>query len=107
MGLARNPVEGRETPPYHGGEFERTACPPAPVAATRKHDGAGCSLRIACRAVSPRKPDMSQSSDAKCPLNHAAGGGTSNRDWWPNRLRIEVLHQRSHVSNPMDKDFNY
>jgi catalase-peroxidase len=50
---------------------------------------------------------MSQSSNAKCPFHHAAGGGTSNRDWWPNQLRLEILHQRSHLSNPMDEGFDY
>jgi catalase-peroxidase len=50
---------------------------------------------------------MSQSSEAKCPFNHAAGGGTSNRDWWPNQLRLDLLHQHSSKSNPMGKDFNY
>jgi len=44
---------------------------------------------------------MSQSTEAKCPFNHAAGGGTSNRDWWPNQLRIDLLHQHSSKSNPM------
>jgi catalase-peroxidase len=50
---------------------------------------------------------MSQSSEAKCPFNHAAGGGTSNRDWWPNQLRLDLLHQHSSKANPMGKDFNY
>jgi catalase-peroxidase len=36
-----------------------------------------------------------------------AGGGASNQDWWPNRLRIELLHQHSAKSDPMGKDFNY
>jgi catalase-peroxidase len=36
-----------------------------------------------------------------------AGGGASNRDWWPNQLRIDLLHQHSSKSDPMDKDFNY
>lgn len=44
---------------------------------------------------------------AKCPFNHSVGGGTSNRDWWPNQLRVDLLHQHSSKSNPMDKDFNY
>ena len=47
------------------------------------------------------------STEAKCPFNHAAGGGTSNFDWWPNRLKVELLHQHSSKSNPMDEDFNY
>ncbi len=34
-------------------------------------------------------------------------GGTSNRDWWPNQLRLDILHQHSSRSNPMGKDFNY
>ncbi len=51
-------------------------------------------------------------SDAKCPfhggsLKQSAGGGTRNRDWWPNQLKLSVLRQHSSMSNPMDKDFNY
>ncbi len=38
---------------------------------------------------------------------HSAGGGTSNRDWWPNQLKLNILHQHSSLSNPMDEDFNY
>ena len=47
------------------------------------------------------------SSEAKCPFRHAAGGGTSNLDWWPNQLKLDVLHQHSSRSNPMGEDFNY
>ena len=36
-----------------------------------------------------------------------AGRGTSNRDWWPNQLKLEILHQHSSKSNPMGEDFNY
>jgi catalase-peroxidase len=36
-----------------------------------------------------------------------AGGGTTNLDWWPNRLKLEILHQHSSKSNPMGEDFNY
>jgi len=43
----------------------------------------------------------------KCPFHHAGGGGTSNRDWWPNQLRLDLLNQHSSRSNPLDKDFNY
>jgi catalase (peroxidase I) len=35
------------------------------------------------------------------------GSGTSNRDWWPNQLKLELLHQHSSKSNPMGEDFNY
>ena len=45
--------------------------------------------------------------ESKCPVTHAAGRGTSNRDWWPNQLNLKILHQHSSLSNPMDKDFNY
>ncbi|MGF1548809.1 MAG: catalase/peroxidase HPI [Thiotrichales bacterium] len=43
----------------------------------------------------------------KCPFVHPAGAGMSNRDWWPNQLRLEILHQRSPLSDPMGEDFNY
>ena len=46
-------------------------------------------------------------SDEKCPFNHAAGGGTTNRDWWPKQLRLDLLSQHSDKSNPLDKEFNY
>ncbi|MGD0093652.1 MAG: catalase/peroxidase HPI [Planctomycetota bacterium] len=36
-----------------------------------------------------------------------AGGGTTNRDWWPNQLKLDILHQHSAKSNPMGEDFNY
>ncbi|MBL9167760.1 MAG: catalase/peroxidase HPI [Verrucomicrobiales bacterium] len=47
------------------------------------------------------------SSEAKCPFNHTAGGGTANRDWWPNHLKVELLHQHSTKSNPMGEGFDY
>ncbi len=46
-------------------------------------------------------------SESKCPFNHTAGGGTSNQDWWPNQLRLDILRQHSNKSNPMGEDFNY
>jgi hypothetical protein len=36
---------------------------------------------------------MNAVAKEKCPFSHMAGGGTSNRDWWPNQLRIDLLHQ--------------
>jgi len=44
---------------------------------------------------------------SKCPFNHTVGDGTSNRDWWPNQLNLKILHQNSHMSNPMGEEFNY
>ena len=51
-------------------------------------------------------------NESKCPVTgmtgkHTAGGGTSNQDWWPNQLKLDILHQHSSKSNPMGKDFNY
>jgi catalase-peroxidase len=50
---------------------------------------------------------MNAAIEEKCPFGHMAGGGASNRDWWPNQLRIDLLHQHSSKSDPMGKDFNY
>jgi catalase-peroxidase len=46
-------------------------------------------------------------SDNKYPMHHTAGGGMTNRDWWPNQLRLDILRQHSTRSNPMGGDFNY
>jgi len=40
-------------------------------------------------------------------MGSTARGGTSNRDWWPNQLNLKILHQHSHMSNPMGEAFNY
>jgi len=50
--------------------------------------------------------------DSKCPVTGGAnkptaGRGTSIRDWWPNQLDLKILHQHSHMSNPMGEAFNY
>ena len=55
---------------------------------------------------------MSNTNESKCPFPHGqmkqtAGTGTSNKDWWPNRLNLGILRQHSTLSNPMDKEFNY
>ena len=47
------------------------------------------------------------STTAKCPFNHTAGGGTSNKDWWPSQLKVDLLSQHSLKSNPMGADFDY
>jgi len=46
-------------------------------------------------------------TEAKCPFHHSSGAGTTNRDWWPNHLNLNLLHQHSAMSDPMDKDFDY
>ena len=55
---------------------------------------------------------QSNESNGKCPfsskfLNHGAGAGTSNRDWWPNQLNLNILRQHSSLSDPMGEDFDY
>jgi len=55
---------------------------------------------------------MEQNQNGKCPfsggsLKKSAGGGTTNRDWWPNQLKLNILRQNSNLSNPMGEGFNY
>jgi catalase-peroxidase len=56
------------------------------------------------------------STESKCPFNHGAGtpppnptagGGTTNQNWWPNQLKIELLHQHSSQADPMEAGFDY
>ncbi len=59
--------------------------------------------------------DHSQNGDiSKCPFHNGtlagqktAGSGTTNRDWWPNQLKLNILKQHSNKTNPMGEDFNY
>jgi catalase-peroxidase len=46
-------------------------------------------------------------TESRCPFSAAAGVGTTNRDWWPQQLRLDLLHQHSAKSNPMGPDFDY
>jgi catalase-peroxidase len=45
--------------------------------------------------------------EAQCPFHQTAGGGRTNRDWWPNQLRLDLLQQHSAKSDPMGSDFDY
>jgi catalase-peroxidase len=53
------------------------------------------------------------SEKSQCPFHNGSlkkpvgGGGTRNRDWWPNQLKLNILRQHSELSDPMDRDFNY
>ena len=57
--------------------------------------------------------DHNNNGDAsKCPFlsgaqKKSAGGGTTNRDWWPNELKLNILRQNASKSNPMGEDFDY
>ena len=58
------------------------------------------------------KTTQNGNGQAKCPftsgqLRQVAGGGTSNRDWWPNQLKLNILRQNSSLSNPMEESFKY
>ena len=55
---------------------------------------------------------MNNDTEGKCPVMHGSlssnsSTGTSNKDWWPNQLNLNILHQHDVKSNPMDPDFNY
>ena len=56
---------------------------------------------------------MEANDISKCPFHgvqqkqNVGGGGTRNRDWWPNQLKLNILRQHSSLSNPMEPDFNY
>ena len=63
-------------------------------------------------AHDPAKKERNMSDESKCPVMHGANsqvkaGAWSNADWWPNQLNLNILHQHSSLSNPMDKNFNY
>ncbi|RZK42422.1 MAG: catalase/peroxidase HPI [Pedobacter sp.] len=61
----------------------------------------------------PHSTSYQVNGESKCPFSGAsivkqsAGGGTRNRDWWPNQLRLSILRQHSTLSNPMGEKFNY
>src|SRR5579871_4294672 len=73
------------------------------------------SLIQEVRSVADSTPNIiSELNDevSTCPfaggvLKQTAGGGTRNRDWWPNQLKLNILRQHSCLSNPMDRSFNY
>jgi catalase-peroxidase len=56
--------------------------------------------------------EKKMSDESKCPVTGHAGmtsasRGQSNRDWWPNQLNLNILHQHAPASNPLGADFNY
>jgi catalase-peroxidase len=62
--------------------------------------------------TSPGTAASHTNGESKCPfhggaLKQSAGGGTRNRDWWPNQLKLNILRQNSPLSNPMGESFNY
>jgi len=64
------------------------------------------------QTTSTNATSTNDNGESKCPflngeLHQAAGGGTTNRDWWPNQLNLNILRQHSSLANPMGDDFNY
>ena len=60
----------------------------------------------------PSSASHNGNGESKCPfmsgaLRKSAGGGMTNRDWWPNQLKLNILRQNSSLSNPMPADFDY
>ncbi|RTL24254.1 MAG: catalase/peroxidase HPI [Burkholderiales bacterium] len=51
--------------------------------------------------------DTPSVSPGQCPVHHAAGSGTTNKDWWPHALRVDLLNQHSAKSNPLGEGFDY
>src|SRR5712672_2836365 len=68
------------------------------------------TLASSSGTVSPESQSKGQgkdhSTESKCPFNHGASAPT-NRDWWPNQVDLQVLHQHSNLSNPMGDEFDY
>jgi catalase-peroxidase len=64
------------------------------------------TLATSSGSVSPETKNKSTLPEAKCPFNHSAYVAT-NRDWWPNQVNVNILHQHSPKSDPMGKEFNY
>src|ERR1700691_5704520 len=64
------------------------------------------TLATSSGSVYPEAKNKSTLPEAKCPFNHSAYVAT-NRDWWPNQVNVNVLHQHSPKSDPMGKAFNY
>ena len=55
---------------------------------------------------------MGKDNDSKCPVMHGSltsnsASGTSNQDWWPNQLNLNILHQHDQKTNPMGEGFDY
>jgi len=70
------------------------------------------TLNTTAEAPVPAHQEQALSTESKCPVTggahrHTAAGAATNADWWPNQLNLKILHQHSHLSNPMNKDFNY
>jgi catalase-peroxidase len=78
----------------------------------RKYDKPGISWKKKKIRPTSNSTTNGKNSESKCPfsggaLREAAGGGTNIRDWWPNKLNLNILHQHSSLSDPMGEEFDY
>jgi catalase-peroxidase len=64
------------------------------------------TLASSSGTVSPEDQGKNTSTESNCPFHHGASAPT-NRDWWPNQVNLNVLHQHSDLSDPMGKEFDY
>ena len=69
-------------------------------------------ITTAAGATVPVNQEQNVATESKCPVNggarrHTAAGAATNTEWWPNQLKLNILHQHSSLSDPMDKEFNY
>jgi catalase-peroxidase len=65
------------------------------------------SVKFESNRIQEKETPVDTKAKGACPFNHTAGVGRTNRDWWPNQLRLELLHQHSSKSDPMGKAFRY
>ncbi len=64
-------------------------------------------LAVAAGTSVPDSQRTVHSTEGKCPVAHGASRPHTNRDWWPNQLNLNILHQNSAKSDPMGEEFNY
>ncbi len=65
------------------------------------------TLATSSGSVVPEAKGKNTATESKCPVAHGARKSYTNVDWWPNQVNVNVLHQHSPLSDPMDKEFNY
>src|SRR5258707_1145830 len=65
------------------------------------------TLATSSGSVVPEAKEKNTATESKCPMGHGARKSHTNVDWWPNQVKVNVLHQHSPKSDPMGKEFNY
>ena len=65
------------------------------------------TLATSSGTVAPEAKGKNTATESKCPVAHGVRTSYTNVDWWPNQVNVNILHQHSSLSDPMDKEFNY